>query len=101
MREMRTFLLLSVVALVACGGPSFEDLCERYGDECNVSESEVESCKASAAFIEERIDGTGCEDEFDAWLACIDGVSDLCDEAQLEAQCEGASEAVNECVDPN
>ncbi|MBK6516088.1 MAG: hypothetical protein IPM79_03435 [Polyangiaceae bacterium] len=93
-----TALSLLAALSFACGAPSMADLCDRYGDECNVSSAEVQECQAAAAFVEASVEGSGCEDELDEWLSCIDGVEDVCNEDLVEASCQAESDAMGNCI---
>lgn len=92
-----TALSLLAALSFACGAPTMEDLCDRYGDECNVSSAEVQECKAGAAFVEATVEGSGCEDQLDEWLSCIDGLNDICAEDAIETACAAEANAMEDC----
>jgi hypothetical protein len=93
---MRSFLLLSVLALAACGGPSFESLCNRLGDECGLPEEEVAECKQFAELVTNAAEEAGCEGELDDYLACIDSAEDFCSQ-NLGDDCAVEEDALDAC----
>jgi hypothetical protein len=96
MASMRSFLLVSFLGVAACGGPSFESLCDRLGDECGVPEAEVAECKQFAGLVTNAAEEAGCEAELDDYLACIDSAEDFCSQ-NLGDDCSAEEDALDEC----
>jgi len=75
--------LAAVIALGAIGcGRSTEDLCEDFIDECGDDDRDsVEACVERADTLEERSFEAGCQDQYYAYLDCVDALDSLCNTA--------------------
>jgi hypothetical protein len=96
MKTLRLGLALSTSFLLACGPPSATELCARVA-ECEGAQSEPE-CVESVDEVRAEAEKAGCEDQYDDYLSCIDGVSDLCVEDALEQECLEEGVALFGCV---
>ena len=93
---MKCFLLFSAVALAACGGPSYESLCDRLGAECSLPNDEVAECKQFAKIVTDAAEQAGCESELDDYLTCIDAAPDFCSQ-NLGDDCAAEDDALEAC----
>ncbi|WP_050429966.1 hypothetical protein [Chondromyces crocatus] len=71
---MRWIWIALGLALAGCG-PSVEDLCDDLLDECDDAIPHGD-CVANGESLERRAERAGCEDQFEAYLDCID--DELC-----------------------
>ncbi|NUP14111.1 MAG: hypothetical protein HOW73_49390 [Polyangiaceae bacterium] len=75
--------------------PTTEDVCARFA-ECE-DRGDVEDCNADLNQAEASAKEAECEGEFDAWIECLDGVGDVCDDDNISAACDEKLAAVEQC----
>jgi hypothetical protein len=61
-------LVFVLVGLPACSSISVEDVCEAI-DECAIAAPA--DCVEDGQLLERRVERAGCEEPFDAYLACL------------------------------
>lgn len=83
--------------MAACGGPTFESVCERAGDECGLADDEVAECKQYAALAEDAAEQAGCESELDDYIGCIDGQENFCT-STFGAACGSELQTLDQCA---
>jgi hypothetical protein len=97
MKNLLSGLALSTWILVACGGPpSATELCARVA-ECEGAQSEAD-CVEDVEEVQFESEKAGCSDQYDDYVSCIAGVSDLCSEDSFEQECLEEGLALFGCV---
>jgi hypothetical protein len=90
----------ALLVLCASCSKSLTDICDEVGDECGASDAQIRTCRAYAAFADELVEGTPCEDEYHALISCVsDGdLGDLCNAEDIFAvNCEAEVAALDSC----
>ncbi len=77
-------LLALTPVLVGCGSADCEELCEKANDKCG--EEEKQNCDKSCDQLENLAEKSGCEDEYDDLLSCMDDADDICDENKCSSE---------------
>jgi hypothetical protein len=83
---------LGLVTLLSSCGPSVEDLCQSFADEC-IAPEQQERCVDDGQLLEARATKKDCLDLFDDYLSCVDDAG--CDFASA---CSGARATLESCV---
>jgi hypothetical protein len=86
------------LALVSCGPPSIDDICQRFS-ECPNPEDDLAECKEEGNELANDAIAAGCEAQLDDYLSCLDGV-DVCNEETVENACAAEDDALDGCFDP-
>lgn len=98
---MKMRLLASAFAcllLSACGGSaSIPDTCARLADCENQGDTPAE-CEESLTSQRADAESAGCGGEFDDYLSCVDGASDVCDSNALLEECAEEAFALFACI---
>jgi hypothetical protein len=95
MRAMR-YLLSSSLLLAACGGPTFDSVCDRAKDECGLPDAAYTQCKESAERATDAADQLDCDSELDDYIACVDGQDPFC-AASFNEVCLTELATLNQC----
>lgn len=74
---MRTLILLglglvSPMMLLACGGASIDEVCQRACECQGDCDTQKAVCEANGNAFEQLSDEVGCRDSWDAYLSCLD-----------------------------
>ena len=69
----RSALLCGALALAGCE-PTVDGVCEDVADECGARASvlDIRECTEDGDWLSSRADDKDCNDEFDAYLDCVD-----------------------------
>jgi hypothetical protein len=102
---MRKAIVLFCFALLGCGGPDIQTLCEDAEACTGGNEADVEACVTQSELYLDLYDEIGCGDEYDALLECAIAESSCRDQSfgqscQTTEDCngiEGARCVNNEC----
>ncbi|MFO0551788.1 MAG: hypothetical protein U0271_25605 [Polyangiaceae bacterium] len=89
---------LAALALIACGPPDPDALCERYAEECNAAD-ELTDCKQALNQLQDLGEQQGCEDLVNDYLTCVDELEDICS-VRVDA-CETEAAAAIACTGIN
>lgn len=82
---------LVVAASTGCSGHGVDDVCERLNEACDAFPAD--ECVEEGAELEQRARDAGCDDDFDAYLECVDQAR--CDWAE---DCRSGVERLDACV---
>jgi hypothetical protein len=90
-------LVLACSLSFACGGtPTSEELCARVA-ECENQPSAAD-CVEELEEMRSTSEQAGCGGEYDDYISCLDGVSDVCSQEALQSECLGDALALFTCV---
>jgi hypothetical protein len=95
----RSFVLLSS-SLVACGGSaSIPEACTKLAA-CNAQGGSQAECEQALENDRADAEAAGCAGEFDDYVSCIEGATNVCDFDALVADCGQEAFAVAGCLEP-
>jgi hypothetical protein len=78
---------LVLSTLVACGGSaSIPDVCAKLAA-CETQGGTQAECEQSLEEDRSAADAAGCTGEFDDYVSCVDGLSDVCNQQDLQTEC--------------
>ncbi|MBW2456414.1 MAG: hypothetical protein JRI68_17975 [Deltaproteobacteria bacterium] len=76
-------------------GTSFADLCEDICDCEGCTDDELEECIEEGEELEQDAEASGCGDEFEEWVECIDD-GFVCEDGDVEL--EGDCDQLKDCT---
>jgi hypothetical protein len=106
-RSLASALLMLVALYVFGCSPDCRLLCEKLEEADCEGISDAPDCEKQCKHDQDLVTNAECQEEYDAYLLCIDELEDVCDivpecdlgETCSDAKCDNEAEDLNECYE--